>query len=178
MYSDITKSQAFLLYCNGVSFRQIAETLKTHPGCESITHSTVKKWSETPDDKGLTWADRKSEYMAVVAKTEKDIVIRTRTDVLIETDKILNSILTEIGGESLEFKTKDAAIYAFRSLADWSEKIRDKDKRISMEDQVTLIFDAMREIPAVAKVLEENWTQINVIWQKKAKELLLKKRHE
>ena len=178
MYDDIAKSQAFLLFCNGVSFRRIAEILSTHPGCDSITHSTVKKWSETPDKNSLTWTERKAEYSAVVAKSEKDIVIRNRADMLNETDNILNSILTELKEKKLEFKTKDAAVYAFKALAEWSEKIKDKEKRISIEDQVTLLLDAMNEIPEVAEVLSKHWTEINTKFQQLAREMLKKKRHD
>ncbi len=178
MYDDITKSQAFVLFCQGVSFRKIAEVLSTHPGCEKITHSTIKSWSEVPDGNGRTWEDRKTECLALTDKIEKNVIVRNRAEILKETDTVLNSILDEIRGKNLEFKTKDAAIYAFKALAEWSEKIKDKEKRISIEDQVTMLLDAMNEIPEVAEALSKHWTEINEKFQKLAREMLKKKRDE
>jgi len=176
-YSEITKSEAFMLYCQGISFRQIADILKTHPGCGSITHSTIKKWSEIPDIKGQTWEDRKSEYLAVVQQTEKGTVVKQHKDIITRTNDIKDNLLKDIEAGSLTFKTKDAAIYSFLAIQKYQDKVTDQKKRITIEEQVTLFIEAMNEIPAVSEVLSNHWDEINKRFQDKARALQSKKKH-
>lgn len=174
-YDDITKSNAYLLFAQGRSFRAIADMLRTHPGCEKLTHNTVKQWAETPDENGLTWGDRKKDVTAFIRKNETAAVIKTQQEVLNTAHKVLSDLIEEISTGDLEFKTKDAAIYAFKALAEWQERIIDKEKRISVEEQVEILFESMHEIPEVSGVLSKHEKAIMDKWQNKALARLKKK---
>lgn len=168
MYNDIIKSNAYLLYAQGHSFRAIAEMLRTHPGCEKLTHNTIKSWAETPDENGLTWDDRKKEIAALMRKNEKDIVVKTQAELLESSQKALSAIMDDILYSSLDFKTKDAAVYAFKALAEWQGKVIADGKQITIEDQVEILFDAMYDIPEAAFVLSKHKKAIMDAWKLKA----------
>ncbi len=175
MYDGNTKSQAFLLFCQGHSFRRIAEILRVHPGCETLTHGTVKSWAETPDEAGHTWSERRREYAALARAGEATAVARTQQEIIAETSAILDEILGEIRDGGLEFKTKDAAVYAFKALAEWQERVLDKGRRISIEDQVSLMLEAMYEIGEVAEVLSKHEKAIMAAFQEKAAAVIKEK---
>ena len=172
MYSDVIKSEAFVLYCQGLSYRKIAEILQSNPGCESITHSTIRKWAETPDMQGQTWADRRSKVTQYLQKLEETSVVRQHKDVILRTEEIKDKILKELESDNLQFKTKAEAVYAFLAIEKWQKHIKDESKRITIEDQVSMLFDAMQEIPEVAKALTEHWEDIYARFQAKAKKML------
>lgn len=176
MYSDLTKAEAFTLYCSGLSFRKIADILKNHPGCEKITHSTVKKWSETPNLKGATWDDRKLALQEQIEQNQNDLIVKQKVDVVKETDGIIADIIADLQAGELKFKTKDAAVYALKTIAEYNKKLKDETKRVNIEDQVTLLLEAMNDIPEVGEVLSKHWNDVYNIFQKKAKALEKDKR--
>lgn len=177
MYDNFVKSEAFVFFCQGLSLRKIADILREKPGCEKITHGTVKKWAETPDPGGRTWEERKREYLAIVETTERESVVRQHKNILEETEGIIEDVIEEIKKGKLSFKTKDAAIYALRSLVDWRERVTDKEKRVKIEDQVQLFIEAMHEIPEVSDVLSKHRDEIYRRFQKKALEMARSRRH-
>lgn len=172
MYSDIVKSEAFVLFCQGLSYRKIAEILQANPGCEKITHTTIKKWAETPDMQGKTWIDRRSTVMMQLQKIEEASVARQHKDVILRTEEIKDKILAELESDSLQFKTKAEAVYAFLAIEKWQKNIKDESKRITIEDQVSMLFDAMQEIPEVAQAIQRHWEDIYTRFQAKAKLML------
>ncbi len=172
MYSDIVKSEAFILFCQGLSFRKIAEVLQSHPGCESLTHATIKKWAETPDMHGQTWSNRKSTVTRNIQVLEETSIARQHKDVLTRTEDIKDKILTDLEGNRLQFKTKAEAVYAFLAIEKWQKHIKDETKRITIEDQVSMLFDAMQEIPDVANALSKHWEDIYARFEAKAKQML------
>lgn len=174
-YNDITKSNAYLLYAQGHSFRAIADMLRTHPGCEKLTHNTIKSWAETADENGLTWDDRKKEVSALMRRKEDEVVAKTQAELLELSQKVLTDVLDEILNGALKFKTKDAAIYAYKTLAEWQGKVIEKGKQITIEDQVEILFDAMYEIPEVAAVLSKHEKAIMEAWKVKAMARLKKR---
>lgn len=174
-YNDITKSNAYLLYVQGHSFRAIADMLRTHPGCEKLTHNTVKSWAESQDENGLTWDDRKKEITVLMRKKESDVAVKTQTELLESSQKALSMMMDDILSSALEFKTKDAAVYAYKALAEWQERVVDKGKQIKIEDQVEILFDAMNEIPEVAAVLSKHEKAIMEAWKVKAMARLKKR---
>jgi hypothetical protein len=177
-YSDLDKSQAFILFASGSSYRKIADIMRTHPGCEKITHTTIRDWAETPDTSGKTWEDRKRETDALVKESETSAVVRQSRDIIQEIDSIIGDIVTDIKGKGLEFKTQDAAVYALKTLLEYQDKIKDKRKRVSIEDQVRCLIDAMHEIPEVKEVIQKNWKDIYARFEAKARELMARKQHE
>ncbi|MCL2154057.1 MAG: hypothetical protein FWH53_00175 [Leptospirales bacterium] len=174
-YNDIIKSNAYMLYAQGYSFRQIADILKTHPGCEKLTHNTVKSWALEKDNNGLTWDDRKKEVTDLIQKKETETVIQTKRELIEATQKALSDIMTDILSGSLGFKTKDAAVYAFKTLFEWQDKVIDKEKRITIEEQVEIVFEAMHEIAEVSEVLLKHEKAIMAKWQEKALARIKKK---
>jgi|GEM_PF-1821269 len=176
MYNDMVKAEAFTYYSRGISFRKIAEILKNHPDCETLTHSTIKKWSETPDFKGRLWEDRKRDLDLQIEEGQDSMIIKTKVDVIKETEEIMSDVIEDIKTGTLEFKTKDAAIYAFNAIAKYNKQLKDENKRINIEDQVTLLMDAMNEVPEVAEVLSKHWGDVDKIFQKKALGLAKDKR--
>ncbi|TAL31572.1 MAG: hypothetical protein EPN93_17405 [Spirochaetes bacterium] len=175
MYDAMTISQAFMLYCQGHSFRKIAEMLKSHPGCETLTHGTVKGWAEKKDETGLTWEDRRRDYTALMRAGEKQAVVRTQEQVIEETSSILNEIIDEIRSGDLEFKTKDAAVYALKALSEWQQKIVDKGKRVTVEEQMDILFEVMYEITEVSQVLLKHQEAILRKFQERTAERLREK---
>jgi hypothetical protein len=175
-YNDITKSKAYMLYAQGYSFRQIADMLKTHPGCEKLTHNTVKSWALEKDDNGFTWEDRKKEVTALIQKNESNIVVKTKAELLESSQKVLASVMDEILSGSLEFKTKDAAMYAFKALAEWQGKVVAEGKQVTIEEQVEILIESMHEIPEVSAVLLKHEKAIMEIWKAKAMDKLKEKR--
>jgi len=165
-----------MLYAQGHSFRQIADMLKTHPGCEKLTHNTVKSWALEKDSNGSTWEDRKKEITALIHKNEREIVAKTKAELIEASQKVLSSVMDEILSGGLEFKTKDAAMYAFKALSEWQEKVIAVGKQITMEEQVEILFSAMYEIPEVAAVLSKHEKTIMEIWKAKAMDKLKEKR--
>ena len=171
-YSDIDKSDAFVLFCSGHSFHRIAEIMRVRPNCASISPNTIKSWSEQPDDKGRTWIDRKSEVDALVEVNENTTAARIKTNLVGEIEAVQAKVLEEITDGSLKFKTKDAAIYSFKSLGEWCDKIKERNKRIGVENQVQIMFESMNEIPEVKEVLSKHWKPIMNIFEYKAREIL------
>ena len=167
-YNDIIKSNAYMLYAQGYSFRQIADMLKNHPGCEKLTHTTVKSWSTEKNENGLTWEDRKKEITALIQSQETQVIIKTKQELIEESQKALSDIMSDIRSGALEFKTNDAAVYAFKALFEWQEKVVDKEKRITLEEQVSLIIESMHEIDEVSEVLKKHEKAIFEKWQEKA----------
>jgi hypothetical protein len=139
-----------------------------HPGCDTLTHGTVKSWAETPDEAGHTWSERRREYAALARAGEATAVARTQQEIIAETSAILDDVLAEIRTSGLEFKTKAEAMYAFKALKEWQDKAIDKEKQITIEDQVTLMLEAMYEIPEVSEVLSKHEKAINKLFQEKA----------
>ncbi|MEJ5361114.1 MAG: hypothetical protein WHV26_03540 [Spirochaetota bacterium] len=172
MYSDIIKSEAFVLYCQGLSYRKIAEILQANPGCETITHTTIKKWAETPDISGHTWIDRRNKVTSHLQKLEEASVVRQHKDVILRTEEIKDKILSELESNNLQFKTKAEAVYAFLAIEKWQKHIKDEHKRVTIEDQVSMLFDAMQEIPEVAQAIQKHWEDIYARFQAKAKKML------
>ncbi len=173
MYSDLDKSEAFLLFCNGFSYRKIAEILSSRLGCESISHSTIKNWAETPDSSGTTWEERKNDYHIIVRDCEKNSVIKQKIDIMEKTDNIIEKVLKEM--EDLKFKTLDSGIYAFTKIYEFQQKIKDRTKRIAIEEQVRLLIDSMNENAEVKAVLEKHWCDIYKRFQEKAISLMKEK---
>ncbi len=176
MYNDMVKAEAFTYYSRGMSFRKIAEVLKNHPGCEKLTHSTIKKWSETPDFQGRLWEDRKRELDIQISESQDSMIVKKKVDVIAETDEIIAGIINDIKSGALEFKTKDAAIYSFKTIAAYNKQLKDENKRINIEDQVTLLIEAMNEVPEVGEVLSKHWGSVDKIFQQKALALAKDKR--
>jgi len=176
-YSEFIKSEAFMLYCQGISTRQIADIIKIRPGCDKISHSTIDSWAKSPDRTGLTWEDKKHEYLAIVEQTQKGVIVNQQKDIIQRTDEIKEKLLTEIDGENLSFKTKDAAIYSLLSILKYQDKIKDQKKRITVEEQVTLFIEAMSDIPEVNEVLSKYWDEIHKRFQEKARDLQRDKQH-
>jgi transposase len=174
-YNDITKSNAYLLYAQGHSFRAIADMLRTHPGCERLTHNTIKSWAETKDENGLSWDDRKKEVTALMRKSESAVVVKTQQEIMETARTVLSGVIEEISTGGLKFKTKDAAIYGFKALAEWLERVVDKEKRISIEEQVEILWESMHEIPEVSEVLSKHEKALMDKWQSKALARLKKK---
>jgi transposase len=175
-YNDVIKSNAFVLFSQGYSYRAIAEMMRTNPGCEKLTHGTVKSWAETPDEKGHTWNERKQEVIALMRKKESDIAVKSQAELLESSQKALTTIMDEILSGALEFKTKDAAVYAFKALAEWQGRVIAEGKQITIEEQVEILFESMYEIPEVASVLSSHEKRIMESWKVKALERLKKKR--
>ncbi|HOW82569.1 MAG TPA: hypothetical protein PK573_08420 [Spirochaetota bacterium] len=176
-YSDIVKNEAFLYYCQGIPSRKIAEILRNRPDCENISHSTIDTWAKEADQKGRTWDDRKAEYLAVVEKHQAGAVVRQHLDIIQETENLKETLLNDIKGR-LDFKTKDAAVYAFLAVAKYQDRIKDKRQRITIEEQVTLFIEAMNEIPTVRDVLSQYWQEIDHIFQAKANQLQREKKRD
>ncbi|MBN2435595.1 MAG: hypothetical protein JXK07_10060 [Spirochaetes bacterium] len=178
MYSDTVKSEAFLLFCQGHSFSRIAEILSsTRTGCEKIKHSTVSKWSQTPDFSGKTWTDRKREYQQLQNEAEGQAVATRHKSILDATENMITGVISDIESNSLEFKTKDAAIYAYRTLADFREKIKDKEKTVAIEDQVSLLLESFKEDEVIGPLLSERWDSIYRTFADKVEKLSMSKRH-
>lgn len=174
-YSDLDKSHAFILYSSGLSYRRLADIMRARPGCEKITHTTIRDWAETPDASGQTWDDRKREVNALVKAGEDASVVRIRRDIIEDTGSIIDDIVDELKSKKLEFKTRDAAVYALKTMLEYQDKVKDKRKRVSIEDQVRCLIDAMHEITEVHDVIERNWSDIYRRFEMKARELLARK---
>lgn len=177
MYSEIVKSEAFILWCQGISSRRIAEHLRERPDCEKISKSTIDGWASEPDARGRTWEDKKVEYMALVEVNQQGAIVKQHIDIIAETEKIKEDLLDKIKpGGGLIFKTRDAAIYAFLAVAKYQDHVKDKKKRITIEEQVTLFIEAMNEITEVKEVLSRHWPEIDRRFQEKAAALQREKK--
>ncbi|HNX59298.1 MAG TPA: hypothetical protein PKK43_09365, partial [Spirochaetota bacterium] len=135
-------------------------------------------WAETPDESGRTWDDRKRETDVLVKESENTTIVRRNRDIIAEIDVLTDDIMTELKGKGLEFKTRDAAVYALKTLLEYQDKVKDKRKRVSIEDKVRCLLDAMYEIPEVKEVIQKNWSDIYGRFERKATDLMSRAKHE
>lgn len=162
-YSDNIKSKAFMLYAQGFSFAEIAARLKGEEGASKLTKGAIRRWAEKPDDLGRTWKDRKRDISLLVQESETEAAVRQRKELVKDSGNILSEIMDEIRSGSLEFKTKDAAIYAFKALADWQAKTLDKDSKAGDMGALGVIqtmLEIFAEVPDVRAAVQLHWPHI------------------
>lgn len=156
-YGINVRERAYALFLMGQNPEQIAESLRSE--YETLSANTVRSWAEDADDKGETWADRRTAVDAAArrrieesASTERARA-RSRSATL---SKMFFDMM--VNGAAGAPKSFEGMGFLFKTMQGMAVDLEDDEhSRFSPIMAAEAIMDALNEDPEVRKVLKARW---------------------
>ncbi|MCL2154173.1 MAG: hypothetical protein FWH53_00770 [Leptospirales bacterium] len=160
-YNDNVKIRAYSLFIQGTSYEEAARLLSKDFAI-SITPNTIKNWAEKKDKRGFSWADYRSDIRDVARQTVESVEKNRLVEIRDKTRTLVDSFYDQIVDDAaLKVSSKDGALYAFKTLADFELKLEEKTKEnMSVLVIIQMVLEIFSEVPDVKRVIQKYWKQI------------------
>lgn len=162
-YTDTIKLRAYTLYLEGLNYEQIAARLKELFALPKLKGQTVKLWAEKADTAGETWETSRARVRESLRRGAENAVKSKLTELREKTETIQEAIYNQLVDEKAKVSVKsfEGAVYAFKTIAEFGINL-EKMERDHLHPMLIIqaMLEVFQEIPAVRKVIKENWGAI------------------
>jgi hypothetical protein len=149
------------MYLQGSGYEDIARSLRHDFGEKKLKGTTVRAWAEKPDDKGDTWEDHRNRVKAVMRRNIEEMAATRLSELKSKTETILESLYTQMTTKVPKIKSFEGAIYAFKTISEFSLVLDDKNRdQLHPLIVVQAMLEVFQEIPEVRRAIKTNWGRI------------------